>query len=328
MTNTCTGSWYDNHGQRHTCGHPVKDRILCKNCTDHLERRIGDLPALHDDLVATMARLGRIGERSEGRSAETTLFVSKAAMEAGTGLTRGLAAWVALVTVQGDVQPRETIQSRVNWLLTHYQRIPLHTHAGAIVEQVNDTTRALLVVIDLPEDKRTFPVGLCPEVNEQGQQCPGEIRAHIPAEEGRPARMRCTACGVVYETWQWTKAGKRIRAIPAPLGQIRGPVLGGIPRHTRPAVDDELGPYPPGAIQGGRHTATAGTALLDGVRTEEVLAIVDAARITNIPAGTIRRWLAEGRLHRHGDRKPYGVDLDELEALRDTLRGDVCFGDR
>jgi predicted site-specific integrase-resolvase len=50
--------------------------------------------------------------------------------------------------------------------------------------------------------------------------------------------------------------------------------------------------------------------------------IPDAARITGIPSGTIRRWLAEGRLVRYGDHKPYRVDYDEIMQLRATLRGE------
>ena len=49
--------------------------------------------------------------------------------------------------------------------------------------------------------------------------------------------------------------------------------------------------------------------------------IEDAACITGVPSGTIRRWLAEGRLTRHGERKPWRVDYDEIMALRKLLRG-------
>lgn len=49
------------------------------------------------------------------------------------------------------------------------------------------------------------------------------------------------------------------------------------------------------------------------------LTIADAAHTLGIPAGTIRRWLADDRIVRHGDRKPYLVDVNELVQLRDTL---------
>lgn len=47
--------------------------------------------------------------------------------------------------------------------------------------------------------------------------------------------------------------------------------------------------------------------------------IQDASKITGVPSGTIRRWLSEGRLVRHRERKPYWVDYDEVIALRQLL---------
>lgn len=47
--------------------------------------------------------------------------------------------------------------------------------------------------------------------------------------------------------------------------------------------------------------------------------IPDVAKITGVPAGTIRRWLSEGRICRYGEGKPWRVDLDEVAALRVLL---------
>ena len=56
--------------------------------------------------------------------------------------------------------------------------------------------------------------------------------------------------------------------------------------------------------------------------------IEDAAAITGVPAGTIRRWLAEGRLTRHGEHKPWRVDYDEVLQLRSILqRGALAQSD-
>ena len=50
-----------------------------------------------------------------------------------------------------------------------------------------------------------------------------------------------------------------------------------------------------------------------------IFTIRDAARLTHVPAGTIRRWLAEGRLRRFGEHKPFRVHVKEVADLRDTL---------
>lgn len=48
--------------------------------------------------------------------------------------------------------------------------------------------------------------------------------------------------------------------------------------------------------------------------------IPDASKITRVPSGTIRRWLSEGRLTRHGEARPWRVDYDEIMALRKLLK--------
>lgn len=43
-----------------------------------------------------------------------------------------------------------------------------------------------------------------------------------------------------------------------------------------------------------------------------------AAVATGVPAGTIRRWIVEGKLAKYGYHKPFQVDLRSVERLRDT----------
>lgn len=47
--------------------------------------------------------------------------------------------------------------------------------------------------------------------------------------------------------------------------------------------------------------------------------IADIARLTGVPAGTIRRWVTEGRLTTSSDRKPHLVDDEEVTQLRRLL---------
>jgi len=55
-----------------------------------------------------------------------------------------------------------------------------------------------------------------------------------------------------------------------------------------------------------------------------IYTIAEAARLSEVPAGTIRRWLSEGRLRRFGEAKPYRVHLGEVSDLRDTLARGSC----
>jgi hypothetical protein len=51
-----------------------------------------------------------------------------------------------------------------------------------------------------------------------------------------------------------------------------------------------------------------------------LVSIIDAAYFTQIPAGTIRRWVAERRITSYG-HKPRKVDMLEVEKL-DAARRD------
>lgn len=57
-----------------------------------------------------------------------------------------------------------------------------------------------------------------------------------------------------------------------------------------------------------------------------LLGIADTAHIYRVPAGTLRRWLSEGRLTRHGHH-PVKVDLAEVERLIDTRRDKLAKDD-
>jgi predicted site-specific integrase-resolvase len=48
-----------------------------------------------------------------------------------------------------------------------------------------------------------------------------------------------------------------------------------------------------------------------------LVSISDAAYFTHIPASTIRRWIAEGKIETYG-RKPYRIDMLEAERVRNV----------
>jgi hypothetical protein len=50
-----------------------------------------------------------------------------------------------------------------------------------------------------------------------------------------------------------------------------------------------------------------------------LLDIPTTAALLHVPESTIRRWLSEGRLTKHGT-KPYRVDWEKATQLADTLR--------
>lgn len=265
------------------CGRPAPDAFLCKVCIRRLEQRYAELPALMDDLLVTLTRQDNIGEASGGertKGSAPPLTVSLSAADVFADITRNLTRTVAHLVELGQRIPcgcghahsqhytlvpftrlcwwrrcrcdgyrptdRFTVAEMVPWLLHRMKHITLDPEAPRILEGMDDVTKRLIDVINIPEDLRSFPVGMCPETDAQGTQCPGEIRAHIPPPgEGKRAQMRCRACGVVYEPWQWMRAGKRIKPRPRPEVPIIAPAEEGMQR-------------------GGRHSSDANLSVLDG----------------------------------------------------------------
>lgn len=55
----------------------------------------------------------------------------------------------------------------------------------------------------------------------------------------------------------------------------------------------------------------------------DVVHLVDyrlAAAFFGLPTGTLRRWIHEGRIGRHGSPRRIIVDMREVQTVRDTLR--------
>lgn len=278
------------------CSRPAPNGYLCKPCGRRLEQRYAELPSLMDDLTTTLVRLDNIGERSEGTRGKVSapaLVVSLEAADVFADLTRNLTVTVKHLVAKGEHLPcgcghahsqhytvvpfqracwwrrcrctgyhaNEGLKVRQMpaWLQRRVPVLLLDPDAPRILEGMDAVTARLVDVINIPADLRSFTVGLCPEVDDKGVQCPGEIRAHIPPPgEGKTAQMRCRLCGVVYEPWQWMRAGKRIRPRPRP---------------EVPGVDPETGKLPPvqdGSQKGGRARLAYGTdgsdsSVLDGL---------------------------------------------------------------
>lgn len=97
------------------------------------------------------------------------------------------------------------------FLLLHLPWLRHHEAVNDLADELHHHTTAARHIIDAPTNRTTIPVGPCPET-----ACPGEVRAHIPADPNQTAHMTCT--GPQHhrlETWQWARAGQRILALKA-----------------------------------------------------------------------------------------------------------------
>jgi hypothetical protein len=191
------------------CGRPTRDTLLlCNGCLWALECDLGDVAWLDEQLELVLSRLAVVGEHNGGRSAETPMPVHPGALKARSDLRAALVGWVRDFA-EGTMQawPADTLAAMASWLLKRIDRIAVHPAAEDIHGEIVGAVRFAARVIDLPANRTTFPVGPCPEIG-----CQGEIRAYIPAQPERPARMECSACETRWEPHQWLRAGRRILA--------------------------------------------------------------------------------------------------------------------
>jgi hypothetical protein len=122
------------------------------------------------------------------------------------------------------------MEAMARFLLANVEWLRHHQAGHDAVEELTGDMRTARRVIDVPANRTTFPVGPCPEqftivatmvtpaasatklaYRQDGMHCPGEVRAYIPNDETTPARLQCSACGTVWESWQWLRAGRRIK---------------------------------------------------------------------------------------------------------------------
>jgi hypothetical protein len=233
-----------------SCDHPVTDAYICSHHAHQLEQALGDIPATIHQLNLTLAKQTRYGEQPAGTgpptptdptdrpelgAAEHPLPMDPLASAATSDLRHHLCNWVGIVAeTRGLPLPAAAIyhpggepgmDTLARWMLHHVEWLRHHEHGHVAVEELVGDMRTARRVIDVPANRTTFPVGPCPEfqpisvtpawngtvVQQVEQNCPGDVRAYIPNTDTQPARLECSACHTVWESWQWLRAGRRIK---------------------------------------------------------------------------------------------------------------------
>lgn len=132
------------------CGRPVRDATLCTSCTTKLERDLGDLPGLAEDLEIAQTRQSVMGTRYGAASNERPLPWDERASKATEAVRAALTAIIHSMNPQQP--PGNNLTSMSRWLLMHTPDIRQRDDADDIVQQVKLTLRAARWVIDRPGD--------------------------------------------------------------------------------------------------------------------------------------------------------------------------------
>lgn len=199
------------------CNRRQDDGLMCHHCCTVLEYELGDpiqgVAAMVTELETTLARQGRgeLGGKG-GLANERNGYHSGASIAMGA-LNNTLTTWARDVTGEGW-DPRHVANPTVTAagiLLDHINEIRRHPAASELHDQVTDSVRQARHAIDRAVNRTIIPVGPCPEQDEEGAYCPGEVFAFIPTEDDRPSRMECKADGShKWTSIQWMRTGKRI----------------------------------------------------------------------------------------------------------------------
>lgn len=200
------------------CTRPTPDgATLCNTCTARLADALRSIPSLVEQLQITITRQTAHAERIRARSAETPLPYDHRASVMLEALCQTLCAWLrAFQDPAGPITPGAVVDASES-LLRLLRRIQRHSSAAQALDEITSVVADSWRTIDTPPNRGRIPVGPCPDTRPDGAPCPGTATAVIPAD-GRPAYITCGTHH--WETWQWTRLGRRIlSSTPTPRQQ-------------------------------------------------------------------------------------------------------------
>lgn len=196
-------------GQCPICGGKERESRVCQVCWRGIARDLYAVPALLADLDLAAAKQAQLGPPTPGGLASERNPVGWGAAEARARLGNTLTTWAR--DVAGEPPP----------LLLTSPAVPPALAAARLIHSREHTVRAHPAAAELAQDiadavtharrtidrqDRHIDIGDCPEPD-----CPGTLRAHLPADDHHPTRITCRA-NPTHE-WspdQWLRLGRRI----------------------------------------------------------------------------------------------------------------------
>lgn len=237
------------------CGTPVDDTFICAKCEWQLRIDLGDQEAHRRELLTTLARQVRMapppdgGRSSSNPAMEWKRFGNRhldtitreelnrviarlpPARPAGDTLSAQQALLVAWCRLLVDdlglgLPPGATVQAMSLHLERHMDVLRKHEAVPELRAEVRDLVARVWKVIDTPENRVRLNLGPCPEDDETGDQCTGEVIATMPWDDRLPITMRCPICKTEwagdFTELQTTNNRIRYRAgLPPILGSLQ-----------------------------------------------------------------------------------------------------------
>lgn len=175
MNEPCAVDW---------CDRPVGDGYVCQHCADRLERALGDVGALWEELDTVLTKQARYAA-AEFRRGEQALPFNDVASEIGWVLRNTLSTWCRLIAEErGKELPEDNPPAVARWLLSHTLWLR-HQRAGhEAIEEIKAAVDAVRKAVDRPAPR--IYAGPCPD-------CAKDMYGRPGAES-----VECRPCGVTY----------------------------------------------------------------------------------------------------------------------------------
>lgn len=184
------------------CDRPVLDQAYaCQHCADRLERALGDIPALWEELDTVLTKQARYAA-AEFRRGEQALPFNPTASELGWVLRNTLATWCRLIGEErGRELPEDNPAAISGWLLGHVTWLRHHRAGHEAVEEITSAVNQIRKAIDRPAER--IYAGPC-------KDCGGDMYGKPDA-----AMVHCRPCGLDYSVaemveWMRNEAWSRL----------------------------------------------------------------------------------------------------------------------
>lgn len=182
--------------------------MLCRYHVERVRQSIAEMPAIYDELVASLVRSGGAGD---AKRVSQGLSLEPGVVRARDHVVMALWSWTRIVMEErGLYGPRrEDVNSVTVWLLRHVEWLSAQRYAGEVVKDFSETRAEALAARQASEVRR-FEVRLpdgtpvrCREVaegplraGEEPLTCNGTLMAEVRSTASLlPSALTCSAFG-------------------------------------------------------------------------------------------------------------------------------------
>jgi hypothetical protein len=209
------------------CGTPVEDTFICSKCEWQLRVDLGDQESHRRELLTALTRQVRMAPPPDGGRGDNSpaltwkrigdrrldtisrkeldrllarLPPARPAADTLHAQQALLTSWCRLLADLGyGMPPGPGVQALSLHLERHLDALRNHEAAPDLRAEVRDLVARVWRVIDTPENRVRLTLGPCPQDDDSGDPCVGEVVATLPWDDRLPISMQCTACKAVWD---------------------------------------------------------------------------------------------------------------------------------